>query len=79
MTETKNWYVCLNDFFFLWFLYNFINCLQSLPNPMEKQFILRVGGKTISKGTGGPQFLRAILGQNEFRLCGAFSQDTTFG
>lgn len=46
---------------------------------MEKQFILRVGGKTISKGTGGPQFLRAILGQNEFRLCGAFSQDTTFG
>ncbi|XP_037047292.1 rab3 GTPase-activating protein catalytic subunit isoform X2 [Bradysia coprophila] len=54
------------------------NQMQSLPNPSEKQFTLRLSGKTLSKGDGGPQFLRAILAQNEFRLCGAFSQDTTF-
>ncbi|XP_059618716.1 rab3 GTPase-activating protein catalytic subunit [Phlebotomus argentipes] len=50
----------------------------SLPSPTERQFTLRVTGKTLVKGMAGPQFLRAILGQNEFRLCGAFSQDTNF-
>lgn len=71
-----------------------------LPNPVEKQFTLRVCGKLIPKGTGGPQFMRyfpvfisnflvnlviqyifsnrAIIKNDEFRLCGAFSQDTTF-
>nr|XP_029715261.1 rab3 GTPase-activating protein catalytic subunit-like isoform X1 [Aedes albopictus] len=50
----------------------------TLPDPVEKQFTLRLGGKTINKGMGSPQFMRAILTHNEFRLCGAFSQNTTF-
>ncbi|XP_062547001.1 rab3 GTPase-activating protein catalytic subunit-like isoform X2 [Armigeres subalbatus] len=50
----------------------------TLPDPVEKQFTLRLGGKTINKGIGSPQFMRAILTHNEFRLCGAFSQNTTF-
>ncbi|XP_065081076.1 rab3 GTPase-activating protein catalytic subunit isoform X2 [Ochlerotatus camptorhynchus] len=50
----------------------------SLPDPVEKQFTLRLGGKTVNKGMGSPQFMRAILIHNEFRLCGAFSQNTTF-
>uniref|UniRef100_A0A336MSV7 Rab3 GTPase-activating protein catalytic subunit n=1 Tax=Culicoides sonorensis TaxID=179676 RepID=A0A336MSV7_CULSO len=49
-----------------------------LPSPLEKQFTLRVCGKMVNKGIGGPQFLRAIIRNDEFRLCGAFSQDTTF-
>lgn len=49
-----------------------------LPSPIEKQFTLRVCGKMVRKGVGGPQFLRAIIKNDEFRLCGAFSQDTTF-
>lgn len=50
----------------------------TLPDPVEKQFTLRLGGKTVNKGMGSPQFMRAILTNNEFRLCGAFSQNTTF-
>uniref|UniRef100_A0A8D8F6G2 Rab3 GTPase-activating protein catalytic subunit n=1 Tax=Culex pipiens TaxID=7175 RepID=A0A8D8F6G2_CULPI len=50
----------------------------SLPDPAEKQFTLRLCGKTVNKGAGSPQFMRAILTHNEFRLCGAFSQNTTF-
>ncbi|XP_055548685.1 rab3 GTPase-activating protein catalytic subunit isoform X2 [Wyeomyia smithii] len=49
-----------------------------LPDPVEKQFTLRLGGKTVNKGMGSPQFMRAIFTHNEFRLCGAFSQNTTF-
>ncbi|XP_053694027.1 rab3 GTPase-activating protein catalytic subunit isoform X2 [Sabethes cyaneus] len=49
-----------------------------LPDPVEKQFTLRLGGKTVYKGMGSPQFMRAIFTSNEFRLCGAFSQNTTF-
>lgn len=29
-----------------------------LPNPVEKQFTLRVCGKLVPKGIGGPQFMR---------------------
>lgn len=29
-----------------------------LPSPVEKQFTLRVCGKMVPKGIGGPQFLR---------------------
>lgn len=29
-----------------------------LPSPVEKQFTLRVCGKMVQKGVGGPQFLR---------------------
>uniref|UniRef100_A0AAG5DGE6 Rab3 GTPase-activating protein catalytic subunit n=2 Tax=Anopheles atroparvus TaxID=41427 RepID=A0AAG5DGE6_ANOAO len=50
----------------------------SLPDPIEKQFTLRLSGETISKGMGTPQFVRAILTSQEFRLCGAFSRNTTF-
>ncbi|XP_058056659.1 rab3 GTPase-activating protein catalytic subunit-like [Anopheles bellator] len=49
-----------------------------LPDPVEKQFTLRLSGNTVSKGPGTPQFLRAILMPQEFRLCGAFSRNTTF-
>ncbi|XP_058451012.1 rab3 GTPase-activating protein catalytic subunit isoform X2 [Malaya genurostris] len=49
-----------------------------LPDPVEKQFTMRLGGQTVNKGLGSPQFMRAILTNNEFRLCGAFSQNTTF-
>uniref|UniRef100_A0A182P0I2 Rab3 GTPase-activating protein catalytic subunit n=1 Tax=Anopheles epiroticus TaxID=199890 RepID=A0A182P0I2_9DIPT len=51
---------------------------NSLPDPIEKQFTLRLSGNTVSKGAGTPQFLRAILTPQEFRLCGAFSRNTTF-
>jgi Rab3 GTPase-activating protein catalytic subunit len=68
----------------------------SLPDPIEKQFVLRLSGRTVNKGVGSPQFMRwvfdnnwhresyfcyffrAILSPYEFRLCGAFSQNTTF-
>ncbi|XP_053672448.1 rab3 GTPase-activating protein catalytic subunit-like [Anopheles nili] len=50
----------------------------SLPDPIEKQFTLRLNGHTVSKGPGSPQFMRAILTPQEFRLCGAFSRNTTF-
>jgi hypothetical protein len=45
---------------------------------IEKQVILRVSGKTVSKGEQGPQFLKAILRPNEMRLCGAFSKNIIF-
>ncbi|XP_040165301.1 rab3 GTPase-activating protein catalytic subunit [Anopheles arabiensis] len=51
---------------------------NTLPDPIEKQFTLRLSGNTVSKGAGTPQFLRAILMPQEFRLCGAFSRNTTF-
>ncbi|XP_055612781.1 rab3 GTPase-activating protein catalytic subunit [Uranotaenia lowii] len=51
---------------------------MSLPDPIEKQFTLRLCGKTVNKGMGSPQFMRALLVHNEFRLCGAFSKNTTF-
>jgi hypothetical protein len=45
---------------------------------IEKQVILRVSGKTVSKGDQGPQYLKAILRPNEMRLCGAFSKNIIF-
>lgn len=63
--------------FFAAILINFLR-FQSLPDPIEKQFTLRLSGGTVNQGVGGPQFLRAILSSSEFRLCGAFSQNTTF-
>ncbi|XP_055643402.1 rab3 GTPase-activating protein catalytic subunit [Toxorhynchites rutilus septentrionalis] len=50
----------------------------SLPDPVEKQYILRLIGSTASNAKGPVQFMRAILSQNEFRLCGAFNENTTF-
>ncbi|XP_063701682.1 rab3 GTPase-activating protein catalytic subunit [Culicoides brevitarsis] len=50
---------------------------SDLPCPFEKQFTLRACGKLVQRGMGGPQFLRAIVKNDDFRICGAFSQDTT--
>lgn len=50
---------------------------QPLPEPFRKEFIIRLSGKTVDKGPGGPQFLRAILDKH-LRLCGAFTENTTF-
>ena len=33
---------------------------QTLPDPVEKQFTLRLAGKTINKGMGSPQFMRYV-------------------
>lgn len=49
------------------------------PQASEREFVLRtsvVRPKSYSEEC--PQFMRAILSKNEFRLCGAFSQDITF-
>lgn len=34
------------------------NLALVLPSPVEKQFTLRLSGKMVHKGEGGPQFLR---------------------
>ncbi|XP_066247819.1 rab3 GTPase-activating protein catalytic subunit [Euwallacea similis] len=49
------------------------------PIPHQKEFVLRTDNVRPSLHSAkSPQFLRAILGKNEFRLIGAFSEDTTF-
>lgn len=51
----------------------------ALSQPAEREFVLRVNAQRPQKySVKCPQFMRAILGKNEFRLCGAFSQDITF-
>ncbi|CAO1348069.1 unnamed protein product [Diamesa tonsa] len=50
----------------------------SLPDPIEKQFALRLSGNTVTQGVGGPQLMRVILQPTNFRVCGAFSRNTTF-
>lgn len=50
-----------------------------LPPAIEREFVLRANAaRPKSYSTKCPQFMRAILLRNEFRLCGAFSQDLTF-
>lgn len=49
------------------------------PRAVEREFVLRTSAaRPKSYSVKCPQFMRAILSKNEFRLCGAFSQDTTF-
>lgn len=49
------------------------------PQPAEREFVLRTNAvRPKSYSAKCPQFMRAILSKNEFRLCGAFSQDITF-
>lgn len=49
------------------------------PQAAEREFVLRASAvRPKSYSTKCPQFMRAILSKNEFRLCGAFSQDITF-
>lgn len=79
--EDHSWVkaIIINLFLLLLLIFPFLSPrMQSLPDPIEKQFTLRLSGNTANQGMGGPQFLRAILTANEFRLCGAFSQNTTF-
>lgn len=74
-----DWFSIYDELSCLFFFLPFrLDCTQSLPDPIEKQFTLRLSGNTVNQGMGGPQFLRAILSSTEFRLCGAFSQNTTF-
>lgn len=52
--------------------------LQFFPNAIEKQFVLRMSGVSTQEGPGGPNFLRAIISNQDFRLCGAFSRNMSF-
>ncbi|KAL1490569.1 hypothetical protein ABEB36_013239 [Hypothenemus hampei] len=52
---------------------------QIHPVPAQKEFVLRTDCiRPNLHSCQSPQFLRAILGRNEFRLIGAFSEDTSF-
>lgn len=46
-----------------------------LPDPASKEYVIRLEGDSSSSG---PQFLRAITSGSRVRLCGAFSENTTF-
>lgn len=49
------------------------------PQAAEREYVLRASAvRPKSYSAKCPQFMRAILSKNEFRLCGAFSQDITF-
>nr|CAH7747108.1 unnamed protein product [Callosobruchus chinensis] len=49
------------------------------PAPAEKEFVLRVNAvKPASYSAKCPQFLRAVVNRQEFRLAGAFSDDIAF-
>ncbi|CAH0557757.1 unnamed protein product [Brassicogethes aeneus] len=53
--------------------------INPLPTPFQREFVMRVAAvKPASCSARCPQFLRAILSKNEFRLCGAFSEDIVF-
>lgn len=49
------------------------------PAPSEREFVMRVAAcRPAAYSSRSPQFLRAVLSKNEFRLCGAFSEDIVF-
>ncbi|KAF5298392.1 hypothetical protein FQR65_LT01170 [Abscondita terminalis] len=49
------------------------------PQPHEREFVMRVSAvRPAQYSIKSPQFLRAILSRNEFRLVGAFSEDIVF-
>lgn len=49
------------------------------PPPHEREFVLRVNAhRPASYSSLCPQMLRAIFNKNEFRVAGAFSEDTVF-
>ncbi|CAH2011007.1 unnamed protein product [Acanthoscelides obtectus] len=49
------------------------------PTPAAKEFVLRLNApKPASYSANCPQFLRAVLTRDDFRLCGAFSSDVAF-
>ncbi|XP_056631397.1 rab3 GTPase-activating protein catalytic subunit [Diorhabda sublineata] len=52
---------------------------MSFPSPAVREFVLRANAvKPAVHSAKCPQFLRAVLSKDEFRLCGAFSEDTVF-
>lgn len=52
---------------------------MSFPSPAVREFVLRANAvKPAIHSARCPQFLRAVLNKEEFRLCGAFSEDTVF-
>lgn len=52
---------------------------SSFPQPFEREFVMRVSApRPAAYSSKCPQFLRAILNKNEFRLVGAFSEDMVF-
>lgn len=49
------------------------------PPATEREFVMRVSAcRPAAFSAKTPQFLRAVLSKNEFRLCGAFSEDMVF-
>lgn len=51
----------------------------AFPQAAEREFVLRASvARPKLYSIKCPQFMRAILSKNEFRLCGAFSEDITF-
>ena len=49
-------------------------------SPAGKEYILRasIARPSQSRSRPSPQRMYCMLAQDEFRLCGAFSEDTTF-
>lgn len=49
-------------------------------SPAGKEYILRasIGRPSHSRSRPSPQRMYCMLKSDEFRLCGAFSEDTTF-
>ncbi|GJQ84641.1 hypothetical protein Trydic_g12670 [Trypoxylus dichotomus] len=51
----------------------------AFPSPTEREFVVRISAcRPAAYSSKSPQFLRAVLSKNEFRLCGAFSEDLVF-
>ena len=52
----------------------------SFISPAGKEYILRssIARPSPSRSRPAPQRMYCLLAQDEFRLCGAFSEDTTF-
>lgn len=51
----------------------------TFPQPFEREFVMKVmANRPAISSAKSPQFLRACLSKNEFRLSGAFSEDIVF-
>lgn len=52
---------------------------NKFPPPNEREFVMRVSAhRPALYSAKSPQFLRAVLSKNEFRLIGGFSEDIVF-
>ena len=56
------------------------NVKTTFIHPAGKEYILRasIARPSQSRSRPSPQRMYCLLAQDEFRLCGAFSEDTTF-